>query len=102
MTNDYRFMNEVLRIISGALNLDIAKVRNYTELLAEKLEKEGEEVLSRRLRELLEEPGRYIRPSDTDLPDEVLRKRARKADPKNLGGTWPDDEPAEELLAELD
>ena len=33
------FLNELFRIVSGALRLDIDKVRNYTEFLAEKLEK---------------------------------------------------------------
>jgi hypothetical protein len=42
MTDDIRFMEELFRIVNGALRLDTAKVRNYTEFLAEKLEKAGQ------------------------------------------------------------
>ena len=48
MKNDYRFMSEFLRIIHGAFDLDIDKVRNYTEFLTEKLDKEGKEVMAGR------------------------------------------------------
>lgn len=34
--------------------------------------------------------------------ERVLRTSAQMADPKNLAGAWPGDEPIEELLAELD
>lgn len=42
--------------------------------------------------------------SDTDL-SKMVKNRARQAgsfDPLELAGTWPDDEPIEDLLAELD
>lgn len=42
MNTDLRFMNELFRIINGALRLDIDKVRNYTSFLADKLENAGD------------------------------------------------------------
>jgi len=56
------FMGELFRIITGALRLDIDKVRNYTAFLAEKLEKAGEEATARRLLKLLEENDHQLRP----------------------------------------
>ena len=67
MIDHNRFANELLRIIQGALRLDIAKVRNYTNFLADNLEKEGEETLAKRLRKLLEESDRQIRPTDAEF-----------------------------------
>lgn len=57
-------MNELFRIINGALRLDIDKVRNYTSFLADKLEKEGNKVYARRLRKILEESDHQLRPAD--------------------------------------
>ena len=57
-------MNELFRIINGALRLDIDKVRNYTSFLAEKFEKEGDEVTAGRLRKMLEETDHTLRPAD--------------------------------------
>ncbi len=67
MINHNHFANELLRIIQGALRLDIDKVRNYTDFLANNLEKEGEEILAKRLRKLLEESDRQIRPTDAEF-----------------------------------
>ena len=67
MINHNHFVNELLRIIQGALRLDIDKVRNYTDFLADNLEKEGEEILAKRLRKLLEESDRQIRPTDAEF-----------------------------------
>ena len=67
MINHNHFANELLRIIHGALRLDIDKVRNYTDFLADNLEKEGEEILAKRLRKLLEESDRQIRPADAEF-----------------------------------
>lgn len=67
MKSHNRFANELLRIIQGALRLDIDKVRNYTGFLADNLEKDGEEVLARRLRKLLEESDHEIRPTDAEF-----------------------------------
>lgn len=43
MSEEFRFMSELFRIVNGALRLDIDKVRNYTAFLAEKLEKAGDD-----------------------------------------------------------
>ena len=55
MNNADRFINELFRIVNGALSLDIEKVRNYTAFLADKLEKEGDTGSADRLRRMLEE-----------------------------------------------
>ena len=67
MIDHNHFANELLRIIQGALRLDIDKVRNYTDFLADNLEKEGKKVLAKRLRKLLEESDRQIRPTDAEF-----------------------------------
>ena len=56
-------MNELFRIVSGALSLDIDKVRNYTAFLAENLEKAGDKATARRLRKMLEESDQQLRPA---------------------------------------
>jgi DNA polymerase III delta prime subunit len=58
-----RFMNEVLRIVTGALRLDIDRVRNYTLFLAEKLEKAGEAQAATRLRKALQENDHQLKPA---------------------------------------
>ena len=65
MKPDIRFMNELVRIINGALRLDIDKVRNYTAFLAEKLEKAGDATSAGRLRKMLEESDQQLRPAGT-------------------------------------
>lgn len=57
------FINELFRIVNGALRLDIDKVRNYTAFLADKLEKEGESTAASRLRKMLEETDHQLRPA---------------------------------------
>ncbi len=69
MNKNNLFINEFFHIIDGALRLDIDKVGNYTNFLADNLEKEGEELLAKRLRKLLEESDRQIRPTDAELKD---------------------------------
>ena len=64
MDEHNRFMNELFRIVSGALRLDLDKVRNYTSFLADKLEKEGDKVAAGRLRKMLEETDHQLRPAD--------------------------------------
>jgi hypothetical protein len=64
MKEERRFMNELFRIVNGALRLDIDKVRNYTSFLADKLEKEGDNVSAGRLRKMLEESDHQLRPAD--------------------------------------
>jgi SpoVK/Ycf46/Vps4 family AAA+-type ATPase len=56
-------MNELFRIVNGALRLDIDKVRNYTAFLAEKLEKAGDAASAGRLRKMLEESDHQLRPT---------------------------------------
>ncbi|HRF73567.1 MAG TPA: ATP-binding protein [Accumulibacter sp.] len=72
MNTDIRFINEIVRIVNGALRLDLDKVRNYTAFLAEKLETAGEKSSADRLRKLLEETDNQLRPADvrfsTTLP----------------------------------
>ncbi|MBK6759436.1 MAG: AAA family ATPase [Ignavibacteria bacterium] len=57
-----RFISELMRIINGALHLDIDKVRNYTSFLADKLEKSGDIVTAERLRKVLVENDHQLRP----------------------------------------
>lgn len=64
MKADIRFMNELFRIVNGALRLDVDKVRNYTAFLADKLEKEGDKVAAGRLRKMLDESDHQLRPAD--------------------------------------
>ncbi|MBZ0261807.1 MAG: ATP-binding protein [Hyphomicrobiales bacterium] len=64
MKKDIRFINEVLRIVNGALRLDVDKVRNYTAFLAEKLEKDGEGAVAARIRKMLTETDHQLRPAD--------------------------------------
>ena len=62
--NSYdRFMPELFRIVGGALRLDVKRVRNYTDHLAGKLEREGDHRTARRLRQLLAETDRTLRPA---------------------------------------
>lgn len=63
MTEGDRFMNELFRIVSGALRLDIEKVRSYTSFLADKLEKAGDAASAARLRNLLTESDHQLRPT---------------------------------------
>jgi hypothetical protein len=56
-------MSEVLRIVAGALRLDVNKVRNYTAFLAEKLEKGGDAATANRLRKLLSETDHQLQPT---------------------------------------
>jgi SpoVK/Ycf46/Vps4 family AAA+-type ATPase len=64
MNKDNRFLNELFRIVNGALRLDIDKVRNYTAFLADKLEKDGDESSAKRLRKMLEDNDHQLRPAD--------------------------------------
>lgn len=67
MKDDHRFMNELFRIVNGALRLDIERVRNYTEYLAQKLEKDGNKNAADRLRKMLEENDHQLRPTETSF-----------------------------------
>lgn len=63
MKSEIRFIDELFRIVNGALRLDVLKVRNYTLFLAEKLEKQGEVSAARRLRKLLDETDHTLQPT---------------------------------------
>jgi MoxR-like ATPase len=68
MKNDLRVMNEVFRIVSGALRLDVDKVRNYTAFLADKLEQGGDPASAARLRKMLVESDHSLRPAGVSSP----------------------------------
>jgi ATP-dependent 26S proteasome regulatory subunit len=63
MKEGFRLMNEIFRIVNGALRLDIDKVRNYTAFLADKLDAAGDKSSAQRLRKLLEESDHQLRPA---------------------------------------
>ena len=63
MKDNNRFVNELIRIVGGALQLDIDKVRNYTAFLAEKLDAAEDHVTANRLRKLLDEADVQLRPT---------------------------------------
>lgn len=63
MQSEIRYLNELFRIIQGALRLDVAKVRNYTSFLADNLEKAGDKSSANRLRKLLEETDHQLHPA---------------------------------------
>jgi DNA polymerase III delta prime subunit len=67
MKSQFRFMNELFRIVNGALRLDTDKVRNYTAFLAEKLEEDGDTTSANRLRKMLAETDHQLRPADTSF-----------------------------------
>jgi len=63
MKNELSFINELFRIVNGALRLDIDKVRNYTAFLADKLETAGDTASAERLRKMLAESDQQLRPA---------------------------------------
>ena len=65
MKENFRFMNEVFRIVKWAIHLDVDKVRNYTAFLAKKLEAAGEKSSALRLRKLLAESDHQLHPAKT-------------------------------------
>jgi len=67
MHDNISYMNELFRIINGALRLDIDKVRNYTVFLADKLENAGEGDAAGRLRKMLEESDHRLRPAEVGM-----------------------------------
>lgn len=71
MKADNRFINEVFRIINGALRLDLDKVRNYTSFLADKLEEGGDNVIANRLRKMLDESDNQLRPAGVSFARSV-------------------------------
>jgi hypothetical protein len=71
MKADNRYTNELFRIVTGALRLDIQKVRNYTAFLAEKMDAAGDRDLASRIRKLLEESDNELRPAHMSTPRSV-------------------------------
>lgn len=67
MAQQNEFMSELVRIVNGALRLDIDKVRNYTAFLADKLEESGDANAAKRLRKMLEENDHQLRPVGATL-----------------------------------
>lgn len=63
MKIDNRFMNELFRIVNGALRLDVDKVRNYTAFLADKLEEAGDKASATHLRKLLKDNEHQLHPT---------------------------------------
>ena len=57
------YISELFRIVEGALRLDDQKVRNYSGLLADKFESDGEGTSARRLRKILDRQGHQLHPS---------------------------------------
>lgn len=66
MKDEYSLINEVMRIVSGAINLDIDKVRNYTEFLADKVEASGDKAAALRIRKMLENSSQTLKPADVN------------------------------------
>ena len=60
-------MSELVRIVNGALRLDVDKVRNYTAFLADKLEKAGDLASAKRLRRMLDESESQLRPVEASF-----------------------------------
>lgn len=58
-----KYLSEVFRIVEGALRLDGEKVKNYANLLADKLEADGNGSSAKRLRQMLEQQGHQLRPA---------------------------------------
>lgn len=77
MKDDYRFMNEVFRIVSGALRLDVDKVRNYTTFLAQKVEESGDLATAERLRKLLKESDHTLRPAGVSMAHPPVDSESR-------------------------
>ncbi|TWU58949.1 ATP-dependent zinc metalloprotease FtsH 4 [Rubripirellula tenax] len=67
MESTANYMGELVRIVNGALRLDLDKVRNYTAFLADKLEKSGDASSAARLRRMLEETESQLRPVGTSF-----------------------------------
>lgn len=61
---DKQHLSEMFRIIEGALKLDGEKVKNYANLLADKIEADGNASSAKRLRQLISQnPARQLKPA---------------------------------------
>ena len=64
------YLPEILKIVNGALNADIDKVVNYTELLSEKLEAEGDKSASSKLKKaILNSKSLKLLPNGANIRD---------------------------------
>ena len=81
-------------IMEGIVHFDLRRKPRFIE--ARKIEEQGEG----------DSISESVRTVTTDMPDSVFtveeRKKAESFDISRLYGTWPGDEPIEELLADLD
>lgn len=77
MASQLPFMDELFRIVNGALRLDLDRVRNYTSFLAQKLEDQGDPGSASRLRKLLEDTSHELRPTGSPM------SRALPVDPES-------------------
>lgn len=57
------YLSEVFRIVEGALRLDGEKVKNYANLLADKLQTDGNATAARRLRAIIQEKAHQLSPT---------------------------------------
>lgn len=67
MAIDPKFLNELFRIVNGALRLDLDRVRNYTAFLADRLDAQGDRGAAERLRKLLEQSSNELRPTGAQI-----------------------------------
>ena len=63
MSNVNTYLSEVFRIVEGALRLDGEKVKNYANLLADKLQTEGNATAAKRLRAIILEKSHQLSPT---------------------------------------
>jgi len=71
MKSNKILLNELFRIVNGALRLDIDKVRNYTLFLADKLENDGDKTSAHRLRKMLQDNDHQLRPADSRFANSI-------------------------------
>ena len=57
------YLSELFRIVEGALRQDGVKVKNYAQLLADKLESGGDEASAQRLRKLIDDRSVQLHPA---------------------------------------
>src|SRR5882672_5809221 len=63
MSDVSTYLSEVFRIVEGALRLDGEKVKNYANLLADKLQTDGNATAARRLRTIIQEKAHQLSPT---------------------------------------
>jgi hypothetical protein len=62
MPTAFNHLSELFRIVEGAIRLDGDKVRNYAELLASKLQDDGDRSSAERLRRILNDRSHQLHP----------------------------------------